>query len=415
LGQHIHIGKPRRRLSFNEKVNIAKAIARVYPFLASLHAQPIPSNRGLHSSYCYSISQIRYEIPHSDHYCEISNSHNGTVEFRIFDSNIPQATLTVTWIMQNIAKKHLRNSVDFNGDRYPRERDNALRLGLTALNVINYLREIKSLVRDPELPQITCVKEILYLASRYFINPYQVLRLTQADHYLYFKKNFLNPEEYLDNILEIRNIRNRERLERWKNEAQQIENLDQLIGIAMSSFREITERLTHEAPRITVRASAITRSMVRREIELGRIRVTRIGEVYPLSSQEVAERISGLLRLHGDGYVNVHGSDYILNCTERYYVAWIINPNTNTPEILGSIAVNRNNGEITNLVVDRRFRRLGIANMLIEKVLSLNLPRYVAHVRKNNGISQEVFRMRGFTPYRTLDRSITLIRETGGS
>jgi gamma-glutamyl:cysteine ligase YbdK (ATP-grasp superfamily) len=165
LGQHVHIGKPRRRLSFNEKVNIAKAIARVYPFLASLHAQPIPSNRGLHSSYCFSISQIRYEIPYSDHLCEISNSHNGTVEFRIFDANIPQVTLTVIWIMQNIAKKHLRNSVFFNGDGYQRERDNALRFGLTALDIIRYLREVKSLVRDSDLPDITCVKEILYLAS----------------------------------------------------------------------------------------------------------------------------------------------------------------------------------------------------------------------------------------------------------
>jgi hypothetical protein len=53
--------------------------------------------------------------------------------------------------------------------------------------------------------------------------------------------------------------------------------------------------------------------------------------------------------------------------------------------------------------------------MLIEKVLSLNLPRYIAHVRKNNNVSLEVFRMRGFTPFRTLDRSIALIRESRGN
>jgi len=415
LGQHIHIGKPRRRLTFDEKTNIAKAIARVYPFLMSLHSQPLPSDRGLHSIYCRNIADYNFNFPNRDHFCEISDSHNGTVEFRVFDANIPQVSLTVIWIMQNIAKRHVNNSVEFQGNGYPRERENALRHGLTALNVIHYLREVRVLSRETELPEIPCVKEILYLASKYFMNPYQILTLTNANHYEYFKNNFLNPDKYLDNILEIQNIRHRERLERWRLEAQQIENLDQLIGIAISSFREITERLTQETPRITVRVSTVTRSLVRREIELGRIRITRINEVDNLSSQEVAERISQLLRLHGDGYVNVHDSDYILNCTERYYVAWIVNPNTNTPEILGSIAVNRNNGEITNLVVDRRFRRLGIANMLIEKVLSLNLPRYITHVRKGNNASLEVFRMRGFTPFRTLDRSIALIRETRGN
>jgi len=414
LGQHIHIGRPSRRLTPSEKRNIAKAIARVYPFLASIHAQPIPSHRGLHSQYCFSISSIRYEIPYWHHHCEISDSHNGTVEFRIFDANIPQASLTVIWIMQNIAKRHLRNSVDFEGDGYPRERENALRYGLTALNVIHYLREIKVLSREIELPEIPCVKEILYIASKYFMNPYQVLRLTSASHYEYFKNNFLNPERWLDNILDIPNIRHRDRLLRWKSEASQIENLDQLIGIAISSFREVTERLAQETPRITVRASAITRSMVRGEIGLGRLRITRIREVIGLEPHEVAERISQLLRHHGEGYVNVREPDYILNCTERYYVAWVVNPDTNRPEILGSIAVNRNTGEITNLVVDRRFRRLGIARRLIENVLALNLPRYVAHIRKGNTASLEAFRMSGFSAFRNLNGSFTLIRGSGG-
>jgi len=321
--------------------------------------------------------------------------------------------------MQNIAKKHLRNSVNFQHDGYPRERDNALRYGLTALNVVNYLREIKNLLRDRELPNITCVKEILYLYAKYFLNPYQVLRLTRVNHFEYFKNNLLNPDGYLDNIIPIPNIRHKERLERWRDEAQQIENLDQLIGIAISSFREITSRLTQEIPITTTRTTTLTRSQVRGEIEQGRLRITRKNEMVDrysgLRPEEVADRISNLLRHHGEGLVNTHDTNHILTCSERYYTAWMVNPNINQIEIIGSIAVNRNTGEITNLVVDRRFRRLGIANRLLENVLNLNLPRYITCIRKNNGASLNLFRSRGFTAHHVLDRLIVLFRENRGS
>jgi len=407
LGQHIHIGLPSRHLRPEEKRNIAKAMARVYPFLASLHAQPIPSRRGLNPRYAMPMWSYNWEMPYRDHYAEISDSYHGTDEFRLFDANIPQVSLTCVWMMIEIARRHLRNHVDFDRERYRNDRNQGLRFGLRGLDLPYYLREVRDLALNPTIPDIPAIREILYIASRYYMNPYDVLRLTNANHYEWFRLMFTYPHRFIDNILEIRNIRNRERLERWKEEASSVENLDQLIGLALASREAIITQMVENPPETSIRTrigeTGITRSFVRRQLELGRVEISRLNGVWCLEPTHVAERVSELLCRHGDGFTNGMSASEVINCRERFYVAWVYNERTRQAEILGCIAIDRQTGEIKHLVVDRRFRRLGIANMLIEHVLNRVELRegasFHAYVRANNEASLAVFRMRGFQPY----------------
>lgn len=191
LGQHMHVGKPNATLSLETKKKLAKAIVDFYPLLTAIHAQPIPSRRGLTTMYARSLMYYN-DVISSDHYCEISDSHVGTVELRIFDSNIPQASLVNAFIVTEIAKKafrsrNLNNSNDVDFRAYDQERSRALRYGLIGLNVTDYLRKLKAVVGNVEIPNIACIKEALYLMSRYRLNFYGVWRYSNVKPYDYFK------------------------------------------------------------------------------------------------------------------------------------------------------------------------------------------------------------------------------------
>ena len=248
LGQHVHIGVPHRSLNREEKKAIAKRVAIVYPLLMGLHAQPVPSHRGLTSHYCYPIWQEDYRIPALDHYCEISDSHVGTVEFRIFDSNVPQVTLTCVTVLQKIAEVALREGqIDFDEEfkrRYRSDRTNVLRRGLVAINVCGYLREVERHVGDFELPDVDCIKELLYLACKYRLNAYNVYVLLSPPKFEYFFRMFTNPSEYLRNLIDLATNRMRARIQRWIEEAQRVERLSDLVRLAEET-QNILSRVTH--------------------------------------------------------------------------------------------------------------------------------------------------------------------------
>jgi len=177
LGQHIHIGQPGRMLDSSMKRKIAVHSKRIYPFLVALHANSqsdtIKSYRGVRSHFCFALRE--HEAISRNHYGEISDSHVGTVEFRKFDANIPQVTLTCATILKVVAQGAINEKIStkpFAGFEYVAEMQKAVNNGIAGLNVTGYLDfifkkyagEWKQLMETEGIPD--CVWEVLFLATR---------------------------------------------------------------------------------------------------------------------------------------------------------------------------------------------------------------------------------------------------------
>jgi len=432
LGQHMHIGKPNLRLTERTRKKIARKIINFYPLLTAIHAQPIPSRRGLTSPYCRSMEYYNDFADH-DHYAELSLSHNGTLELRIFDSNIPQASLVCAFLAREIAKKSMRRGGNSNEDystirdylrNYRSERSRALRYGLLGVDITQKLRELKRLLGNIEIPEIASIKEALYLMARYRLNFYGVLEFTHVKHYEYFKLTLRDCSKYLEHLLEARSVRHRDKIATWIAEAQQIENLDQLIGLSIGVDRAIAERLTQavverleQNPELarrleTCRRIGIGRSRVRELIERGNYFITRIDGVTGYSRDEVAEEISNLIRLHGESMVNNLTPREIIESPVRYYVFYVRDSERRATQICGVIGLYVREGEISSLVVNRAYRRLGIAKRLITSAIAVlinnHTPVASTWIRKDNEASLRLFRSFGFRIVENNHRSYRL-------
>jgi len=432
LGQHMHIGKPNIRLTEATRKKIAREIINFYPLLTAIHAQPIPSRRGLTSPYCRSMTYYN-DFAHHDHYAELSLSHNGTLELRLFDSNIPQASLVCAFLSTEIAKKSMRRRRNLNEDywrireqlrNYGNERSRALRHGLLGVDITQKLRQLKRLLGNIEIPEIASLKEALYLMARYRLNFYGVFRYTHVRAYEYFSLVLRDCSRYLEHLLEARSVRHRDKIATWIAEAQQIENLDQLIGLSIAVDRRLAQAMTERIEQTLEQAPEIARRIERRTLtSLGRSRVreliteglyyiSRINEVDNHYYDEVAEIISNMLREHGDNRVDRLTAREIIQSPIRFYVFYVRDPRSRISQICGAIGVHVRSGEIYDLVVDRRFRRLGIGRMLIYHVLSVlrNNGTQVAFTRieENNELALRIFRAVGFREVERADRRIRL-------
>jgi GNAT superfamily N-acetyltransferase len=405
LGQHIHIGRPTRRLRGREKVNLAKAAANIYPFLAALQAQPLPSRRGLTSSYTLPIWVFNWDIPNEDHFCEISDSHNGTVEFRLFDSNVPQISLVNAWFLTEIAKKAFSENfpgIDVDKEQYRKDRGLALRYGLKALDVRRYLEYFRNIVGDIRIPGYPFLKEILYMAVKHRLNVFNVFHLSRADPYAYFRSMFCNPDKFTENLdgpkseTLVRIIRD------TTENADDIEKLSDLIELA--SGPQLVPGLQQDIPYHS--QNLPLRSYVAERIRENSYNIRRISEVYNMDMYDVAERIEYLLRYHGDNYVNPIGAEEIIQSPIRYYVFTVLNRANNREDILGSIGIDMRTGEISSLVVDRRYRRLGIARILIGYVREAYGRPIHGYVRKDNAPMLNLVRRLGWDLSRHNDRAL---------
>jgi ribosomal protein S18 acetylase RimI-like enzyme len=403
LGMHIHIGLPNRKLEPHEKRAIGKACANVYPFLASLQAQPIPSERGLTTTFARPMWRYGWRIPYPDHYAEISSSTHGTVEFRLFDSNIPQIALINSWFLQKIAERMLSDinngnelSIRLYRERYMRDRENGLRYGVRALDIRHYLEYVKNLLGDVELPSYPFFREILYLAVKYGMNPYDVFAQLRPNEYQYFKRMFCNPGAYLENVFEIMNISGSERIFEILNDvfqnAASISRLSELIALA--SRREGVPLTIFAIPEHS--RELPSRSYVKARIEAGEYGIVRITQVPNMAPDSVAERISYLLRYHGGRYVREMDPEEIIEAPQRFYVFIVKDENSDRYVIIGTIAIRVRTGEVSSLVVDRRYRRLGIARRLLQFVRSVSERPLHGYVRRGNEPMISLLRSMGF-------------------
>uniref|UniRef100_A0A7J3JQY0 N-acetyltransferase n=1 Tax=Ignisphaera aggregans TaxID=334771 RepID=A0A7J3JQY0_9CREN len=388
LGQHIHLGNPSRGLNRHEKQIIAYSIAKMYPLLAGIHAQPIPSRRGLSSNYTRPIYTYNSHLPIFDHYAEISESHHGTVEFRIFDSNIPQVTLTCIYLMKNVVEKMLEtNDVDYSLDmyRYYLDRNNVLRYGLKSINLKQYLNYIINIVTNDEIPNIPCIRELLYLAFKYGKNAFNILSELDVDKYKYFKKMFTNPSNFVDNIfaiIDMDRLNNsiKSILQDVHQNAERLDSLSKLANLTPNINYMI--EIPHHSRELPLRTE------VKRKIENYEYSILRISDFYETERYDIIDRIIYLQKYHGDSFVRILTHQEILELPHRFYV-FVVSTRDSISDryrdvVLGAIGVRVRTGEIISLVVDRRYRRLGIAKRLLRKAISVCEENPYAYVRRDN-------------------------------
>ena len=248
--------------------------------------------------------------------------------------------------------------------------------------------------------------------ARYRLNFYGVMKYTHVNHYQYFKKVLSDCSKFLEHLIEIPNIRHKEKLREWKEKASQIETLDQLIGISIAVdktlsralIKAIEERISEQpqtARRIrAARRIELGRSEVRELISNERYAISRINNVEGYTTEQVAERIHELLRLHGNRFVNVLSPREVIETPVRFYVLWVRDTRRNITQICGCIGVHVREATIQSLVVDRRYRRLGIARRLVGHVLNVlsreNPTTARVWIRKQNNASLNLFKSFGF-------------------
>jgi N-acetylglutamate synthase-like GNAT family acetyltransferase len=251
-----------------------------------------------------------------------------------------------------------------------------------------------------------------------------------AKPYDYCKAQYQDCSKFLENLLTIQNLQHEDKVRNWINEAQQIENLDQLIGLSIAVDRSLAQGLAEAVEDRAVAQPSTSntttllierglgRSVVREAIQNGSYQIVRIAEVRGLSVDEVADHISRLLTQHGEGLVNVLRPIEIIRSPSRFYVFVAQDRHSNQIQICGAIAIHVNTGEIGSLVVDRRYRRLGISRLLLQHVINVarerGLNQVHAYVRKNNEASIALNLSLGFTERSRTDRSILFVKELRG-
>lgn len=416
-GQHIHIGtQPISELRSLEKRLIAQHARSIHPFLAALHAQPLPSRRGNSSIWCINCVNYRdREPPYEDHHAEISASHLGTIEFRIFDANIPQASLAVAWLLQKISQHAMNEAcqrsehVDWDQTVYARERHAALERGLVGLQTGAAFGKLNSMIAAEEDFEQPSVREVLFLAAKYFLSPYQVFQMfNPSSVYEYFKRMYLKPQEYLLNFQDLISLQDWERVQRWKTEAEQIRSFSQLAELAQRGAQRVQEIIAaREVTPVRVGAAEaawLGHSVVADALQQHQYVIVRLNEELPEMQLNMPARVADLLR-QGNGFTNILTPEQVAQAPERFYVLVVTDRQRRIAEAIGCAAVRLRTGEVSHVAVDRRFRRLGAARILLQHVqtavedvrrASREVPPLHAHIRAGNEPSRQLFRNLGW-------------------
>jgi GNAT superfamily N-acetyltransferase len=295
-------------------------------------------------------------------------------------------------IAEKVLEDHANTEFEITDSIYRRDRERALRFGVIGLDVVTYLKYIKSVAGNISIPKINSVREILYLSAKYFMNVWNIKQTLHVEDYDWFELQLKNPKEFLRNITHVIPPRFRSKVERWMREVQNVNTLEDLIRIAENSRNVFLRALESQVERTRVTCVSALHDRVRN----GEIYIVRIGEVLNMERNEVAGEIEYLLRESGDSMVRLHTAREIIESPSRFYVAYVRDPNSERPVIIGAISINMSNGEIGSLVVDRRYRRLGVGRRLVIHVMNTGLSRYKAFIRRGNVASLRLFESLGF-------------------
>jgi ribosomal protein S18 acetylase RimI-like enzyme len=211
---------------------------------------------------------------------------------------------------------------------------------------------------------------------------------------------FTNPSNFLEFFRENGCYRRSETLMRILKDAEKnsdsVTCLEDLIELARQS--DITVKLTDSGqPEVPIHSRfLLPRSTVAKYVEIGEYLIRRINDIYGMSVQEVADRIAYLIAHHGDSMLEPISAEEIIRSPVRYYVLVVYNRGLRREDIVGAVGVNMSTGEVSHLVVDRRYRRLGIATRLLDHVRDeCNRPVW-GYVRETNVRAINLLRSLGF-------------------
>lgn len=422
-GMHVHVGLPNRHLTRDERTRVGLSVLPFYPMLAGIHACPVPSVRGLRTQYARvmpSVEPVSFaDVAYDSHYMEVSFSGHGTVEFRLFDANIPQVNATCLALLLPLVERVLNGDCEggptrgpaLEYHRYVDERGRALRHGVMGVNLPLKLTQYQGLVGEVDLGAYDCVRDLMYLAAKYGLNAHQVFEWLQPNAYEYFKTMYTNPRTYFSNLVGLADGEKRAKITEWKTEAERFTTLSQFIELARATYRA----LARVNVRVVRGTGGLPRSVVAEHMRTGNYRVTRIGEVSGMSTREVAERVSRLIDAHGDGMVNRLSADEVIQLPERFYVLTVARPNGVGREIVGCVALRVRDGLVCHLTVDRRYRRLGVAKALLQHVVEearrCGLRSVYAYVKRSNAASIALNLALGFRREGESEETILFRRE----
>jgi len=102
-----------------------------------------------------------------------------------------------------------------------------------------------------------------------------MLRINQFN---YFRVMFMNPDKFLENLIELCDDSQRSRIVRWMFEAREICTLDELIGMAIASREALMQRVSISNRAAPSGVRGISRNYVRECLEGLRYHISRIDE-----------------------------------------------------------------------------------------------------------------------------------------
>jgi len=227
MGVHVHLGFADRSVTSHEGISIAVGVRPLIPFLAALSSNPTPSKRLKDSTYCRPL----YEQPvGSSHYVEVNFADEGTIETRPYDTNIPQVTATIAYLLHETEKysikeiltKHSSMALKYHWEDiagvtsawYRVNRDNAYK-GVHAVDQMPILRTLHSVVEANRLNEFPSesIRDVLYLSlveqrtpSTIWRTIYRYMKGKNDDDayeasYRYYREMITHPREFLSIFL----------------------------------------------------------------------------------------------------------------------------------------------------------------------------------------------------------------------
>lgn len=414
-GQHIHIGvTPRRYSGLNQSTKdlFSKHLRTVYPLLMAISAQPTPSNRMLTSGYCFPLTANENCLPDDDnnHDQELNYSGHGTVECRIFDTNIPQCSLSEAWILTKMLD-HIRrvdrtesehNDITFSKAEYIQNRKLASTQGFASLPITQLLNRFNSMLSEENLNEFETesIREIWFLMAKYALSPSDIYHIVKPKRYSYFKIMFENPDKYLANLLEIsdtlESIKFVSILRKMQTEAKTIKSFEQLIKLSEAkptvSFKAKAKVEKPEPPQVDYTDT------IKKLLENNRYEVKRMTELEDFTLEEIAGRIETIMLKEPNSLINRMASQEIIGANERFYVLTV--DIDSKKQVLGAVALRVRTGEVMHLIVKDNYKRLGIGTKLLNYIVDMSketeFDKLIAFIRRQNTPSERLFSKFGF-------------------
>ena len=373
----------------------------------AISAQPTPSKRMLQSCYCASLADLPDYLPYegNEHEQEINFSHLGTVEFRVFDTNIPQCSLAEAWILKKICD-HIRvndktTDLNFRVDRYVNLRKLACCQGFTSLPITELLTQIKTMLPEENLDvfELDSIRDIFYLMAKYALNPSDIYHIVKPSKYAYFKTMFEEPNKYLENLKLVSgkfiNV-----FDKMLNESKQITSFDQLIAL---STHAPNTKLFEAKKKIKQIKPLIDLEFLKNKIAYKHYDIKRIVDYENINSEDIAIEISNMMIEEPTQLVNRMSTQEILEAHERFYTFSINDDRIEgkrKTEFLGAIALRFKTGEIMHMIVNKNYQKLGIGSIMLKYLVDFTkdtaLPEAIAYIKKSNTVSAKMFEKLGF-------------------